>query len=167
MNTNQISSIYLTSIFQPWYRNNVFSEILDDDHPLCFFQLQTKHNYTIHQYIKYMFVWFNTNDQASEMLISTQIYLERLFYNIARKYGTEIVFTHTTIIPLFFTCFLLASKYNLDDSLSNKDMSKFLFGENSAIKTINELEIIMLQYLDYRLYISPEQFQPYSSFFSK
>lgn len=167
MNTNQISSQYLTSIFQPWYRKNVFSDILDDDHPLYSFQLQTKHKYTIHDYIKYMFVWFKTNDQAPEMLISTQIYLERIFYNIARKYGTEIVFTHNTIIPLFFTCFLLASKYNMDDSLSNKDILLFLFEPNTPIKTINELEISIVEILNYQLYISPEQFQRYYCFFSR
>jgi len=114
-----------------------------------------------------MFVWFNTNDQAAEMLIATQIYLERVFYNIARKYGTEIVFTHNTIIPLFFTCFLLASKYNMDDPITNKDILLFLFIPNTPIKTINELELSVVEILNYQLYISQEQFQRYYSFFSK
>jgi len=149
----------LQKIFIPWYRKNVRSEILFSDHPLYSFQLQPRYNFPIYEYIKYMFRCYRTDGQDVELLLVSMIYMKRLLQNIKQQNEFDCTFSSTNGITIFCICFLLASKYIMDDPINNKELRFVLFDIRIPLFAVNHLEIELLELIKYQLYISHEEYQ--------
>ena len=152
---------YLKNVFNPWYKVYVTENIIPYNHPLYYFQVETRYNYTIHQSITFMFRIAELREEAIDLLIITTIYMRRLITNINNTYDVDFIYTKTNVTAVFFICILLASKYSMDDCIENKELHRVAYYNQLTLQFFNLLEIKLLELLGYDLWVSPEEYYLY------
>ena len=154
-------SNYFKHIFYPWYQENVTRTIMQTNHPLYNFQIQTRYNLTVDRAITLMFRIVELREHAVDLLIITNIYMRKLMTNIVKIYNIDFVYTNTNVTTVFFICLLLSSKYCMDDPLKNKEIHKLAYHNQITLSSFNFLEIYIIELLDYDLYVYSEEYYLY------
>jgi hypothetical protein len=149
---------YLKFVFVPWFNINVSNNIISPEHPLYDFQLLTKYKNKLADFINHIFKSNELAEHSLELLTIVTIYMRRLYNSVKYTHKNEYVFTDKNVISSFFICLLLSCKYILDDTINNIDIKNFLYNETVTNTQFNSLEIKVLELLEYKLYISTDEY---------
>jgi hypothetical protein len=160
MSEQQLTN-YFKNVFNPWYQVYVTENIIPYNHPLYYFQVETRYNYTVYQSIAFMFRIAQLREEAIDLLIITTIYMRRLITNINNTYELDFIYTKTNVTTVFFICLLLSSKYYMDDCIDNKELHQIAYYNKLTLQFFNLLEKKLLELLDYDLWVSPEEYYLY------
>ena len=107
-------------------------------------------NYTLHDYFYY---WVEKLDFNENLLILTMM-------NIDKFLSKNFILTPNNIKNILFSCMVLTQKSNEDETIYDKDYAKIF-----KIKTdeLINMELEFLKIIDYRLFVSGEEFDNYKS----
>ena len=105
-------------------------------------------NFTL---IDYLHFWVEKLEFNENLLILTMMNIDKLLSN-------EFVLTNDNIKNVIFTCMVITQKTYEDENFKDKDYAKLL--DISPEDLIN-MELTFLQYTDFSLYISEEEFLEY------
>lgn len=154
---------FLRFALQPWYGLHFLEKTVTINHPLYMFQFRTKTYYTFEQAVILLFRILCLKEYSKELLIISTVYMRRISMFISSKYKIKNVFTPYTITTVFFFCLLLASKYYMDDPISNKDLHQLVFYNVISLQMFNYFEVEILEIIDYNLYVSFEEYTLYEN----
>ena len=107
-------------------------------------------NYTLHDYFYY---WVEKLDFNENLLILTMM-------NIDKFLSKNFILTPNNVKNILFSCMVLTQKSNEDETIYDKDYAKIF-----KIKTdeLINMELEFLKIIDYRLFVSGEEFDNYKS----
>lgn len=107
-------------------------------------------NYTLHDYFYY---WVEKLDFNENLLILTMM-------NIDKFLSKNFLLTPNNVKNILFSCMVLTQKSNEDETIYDKDYAKIF-----KIKTdeLINMELEFLKIIDYRLFVSGEEFDNYKS----
>jgi len=105
-------------------------------------------NYTLYDYFYY---WLDKLDFNENLLILTMM-------NIDKFLSKNFILTSNNVKNVLFSCMVLTQKSNEDETIYDKDYAKIF-----KIKTdeLINMELEFLKIIDYRLYVSGEEFDNY------
>ena len=107
-------------------------------------------NYTLHDYFYY---WVDKLDFNENLLILTMM-------NIDKFLSKNFIITSDNVKNVIFSCMVLTQKSYEDETIYDKDYAKIF-----KIKTdeLINMELEFLKIIDYRLFVSGEEFDNYKS----
>jgi len=105
-------------------------------------------SYTLHDYFYY---WIKKLDFNENLLLLTMKNLDKLL-------AKDFILTDDNVKNVLFTCMIITQKNFEDENFNDKDYAKIL--EVSAKDIIN-IQVEFLDYIDFSLYISEEEFNKY------
>ena len=107
-------------------------------------------NYTLHDYFYY---WVEKLDFNENLLILTMM-------NIDKFLSKNFIITSDNVKNVIFSCMVLTQKSYEDETIYDKDYAKIF-----KIKTdeLINMELEFLKIIDYRLFVSGEEFDNYKS----
>ena len=116
--------------------------------------IDKENNYSLNDYL---YFWVEKLEFNENLLILTMMNIDKLLSN-------EFILTNDNIKKILFTCMVITQKIYEDENFNDKDYAKLL--EISAEDLIN-MEIKFLEYTDFSLYVSEEEFLEYKKKMSK
>ena len=105
-------------------------------------------SYTLHDYFYY---WIKKLDFNENLLLLTMKNLDKLL-------AKDFILTDDNVKNVLFTCMIITQKNFEDESFNDKDYAKIL---EVSPKDIINMQIEFLDYIDFSLYISEEEFNKY------
>ena len=105
-------------------------------------------NYTLHDYFYY---WIKKLEFNENLLILTMKNLDKLL-------AKDFILTDDNVKNILFTCMIITQKNFEDENFNDKDYAKIL---EVSTKDIIDMQIEFLDYIDFSLYISDEEFNKY------
>ena len=105
-------------------------------------------NYTLHDYFYY---WIKKLDFNENLLLLTMKNLDKLLEK-------DFILTYDNVKNILFTCMIITQKNFEDENLNDKDYAKIL---EVSTKDIINMQMKFLEYIDFSLYISEEEFNKY------
>ena len=111
-------------------------------------------NFTLNDYLHF---WVEKLEFNENLLILTMMNIDKLLSN-------EFVLTNDNIKNVLFTCMVITQENYEDENFKDKDYAKLL--DISPEDLIN-MELTFLQYTDFSLYISEEEFLEYKEKMNK
>ena len=151
---NSLSEQKTPSIFD---KNNYQKEIDSDklstssssiEENLNFQTNLKEENYTLHDYFYY---WIKKLDFNENLLLLTMKNLDKLL-------AKDFILTDDNVKNVLFTCMIITQKNFEDKNFNDKDYAKIL---EVSTKDIIDMQIEFLDYIDFSLYISDEEFNKY------
>ena len=113
------------------------------------FQTNSKEeNYTLHDYFYY---WIKKLEFNENLLILTMKNLDKLL-------AKDFILTDDNVKNILFTCMIITQKNFEDENFNDKDYAKIL---EVSTKDIINMQVEFLDYIDFSLYISDEEFNKY------
>ena len=113
------------------------------------FQTNSKEeNYTLHDYFYY---WIKKLDFNENLLLLTMKNLDKLL-------AKDFILTDDNVKNILFTCMIITQKNFEDENFNDKDYAKIL---EVSTKDIINMQVVFLDYIDFSLYISDEEFNKY------
>ena len=151
---NSLSEQKTPSIFD---KNNYQKEIDSDklstssssiEENLNFQTNLKEENYTLHDYFYY---WIKKLEFNENLLILTMKNLDKLL-------AKDFILTDDNVKNILFTCMIITQKNFEDENFNDKDYAKIL---EVSTKDIINMQVVFLDYIDFSLYISDEEFNKY------
>ena len=105
-------------------------------------------NYTLHDYFYY---WIKKLEFNENLLILTMKNLDKLL-------AKDFILTDDNVKNILFTCMIITQKNFEDENFNDKDYAKIL---EVSTKDIINMQVVFLDYIDFSLYISDEEFNKY------
>ena len=105
-------------------------------------------NYTLHDYFYY---WIKKLEFNENLLILTMKNLDKLL-------AKDFILTDDNVKNILFTCMIITQKNFEDENFNDKDYAKIL---EVSTKDIINMQVEFLDYIDFSLYISDEEFNKY------
>ena len=105
-------------------------------------------NYTLHDYFYYSIKKLEFNEN---LLILTMKNLDKLL-------AKDFILTDDNVKNILFTCMIITQKNFEDENFNDKDYAKIL---EVSTKDIINMQVEFLDYIDFSLYISDEEFNKY------
>ena len=105
-------------------------------------------NYTLHDYFYY---WIKKLDFNENLLLLTMKNLDKLL-------AKDFILTDDNVKNILFTCMIITQKNFEDENFNDKDYAKIL---EVSTKDIINMQVEFLDYIDFSLYISDEEFNKY------
>ena len=105
-------------------------------------------NYTLHDYFYY---WIKKLEFNENLLILTMKNLDKLL-------AKDFILTDDNVKNILFTCMIITQKNFEDENFNDKDYAKIL---EVSTKDIINMQVEFLDYIDFSLYISEEEFNKY------
>ncbi|EFA80137.1 cyclin-related 2 family protein [Heterostelium album PN500] len=122
----------------------------DEDPISSSFNAASSPNISVFQYLRRILKYTMFDE---EIFVITVIYLDRL-----KRLNPKFQFNNLNIHRLIMTCALLSSKYQNEKSLDNRYYAQV---GGVSLSEINFLELKLLAFLNYNLYIDREEFDKY------
>ena len=110
--------------------------------------LKEENNYTLHDYFYY---WIKKLDFNENLLLLTMKNLDKLL-------AKDFILTYDNVKNILFTCMVITQKNFEDENFNDKDYAKIL---EVSTKDIIKMQIEFLEYIDFSLYISDQEFNKY------
>ena len=145
----QTPSIFNKNYYQQEIDSDKLSTSSSSNEENLSFQTNLKEeNYTLHDYFYY---WIKKLDFNENLLLLTMKNLDKLLEK-------DFILTYDNVKNILFTCMIITQKNFEDENLNDKDYAKIL---EVSTKDIINMQIKFLEYIDFSLYISEEEFNKY------
>jgi hypothetical protein len=130
-------------------KENDISHLNDNERIIPFLTKRNKQSLTIKKYLENL---VKVTQIESSTLIAMLIYIDRLCEI------NNFVVNSLNVYRIIFSSFVIAIKYNEEKDFNNEFFSKLA---GMSLTEMNLLELIYLNLIDYKLYISDEDFLNY------
>lgn len=162
---------FINKIYNPWKVKNVSRGVIYDIFKNPTFEYTNSSiipNYSKHTELKHFKKYFCLCDEtihqnAFVFIIYALIYLDRFKEKFSNsKYMNEIINVYN-LHNLLYISIYLASKYVLDYSYKPNDFIRTFLNSHFSAKLLLEFELKFLETIEYKLYISKEEFNNFIS----
>ena len=145
----QTPSIFNKNYYQQEIDSDKLSTSSSSNEENLNFQTNLKEeNYTLHDYFYY---WIKKLDFNENLLLLTMKNLDKLLEK-------DFILTYDNVKNILFTCMIITQKNFEDENFNDKDYAKIL---EVSTKDIINMQVVFLDYIDFSLYISDEEFNKY------